>query len=380
MVPPRETTSAPMSVVISRSSQSSEAAALASREPSTWSSSPCARACSPRAASSSTCVQGAELGRLRDRDDPGLDDVLVADPHDPPVHELGGELAVGRRDGQQLDPGEGLGRAALVDVQVRALGADHALPRAQHRAQADDVGARAVEDREGGGMLAEDGFDVGLQPRGGLVGAVGGGVAVVDGGDGVQRLGQDGGVVVAREGSHARTTIAMDDPLRMYIVIRRGAFETIDEGGRLAGLAAVRVLAEFAGDPAVEAGCPGPGRSSCGRAARRNGRGCSRSRTRRRRTASSRCPPRRRSERGDALTKIQAMSTELEAPPRAVRCGARLRAEPGDRDELRQDAGPDRPRRGDGGAAGPRRLPRARDRAADASTCPAAWPRCATRA
>ena len=42
----------------------------------------------------------------------------------------------------------------------------------------------------------------GLQPRGRLVGAVGRGVAVVDGGDGVQRLGQDGGVVVAREGSH----------------------------------------------------------------------------------------------------------------------------------------------------------------------------------
>ena len=28
----------------------------------------------------------------------------------------------------------------------------------------------------------------------------------------------------------------------MYIVVRRGAFDTIDEGGRLAGLAAVRVL------------------------------------------------------------------------------------------------------------------------------------------
>ena len=29
----------------------------------------------------------------------------------------------------------------------------------------------------------------------------------------------------------------------MYIVVRRGAFETIDEGGRLAGLAAVQALA-----------------------------------------------------------------------------------------------------------------------------------------
>ena len=101
-----------------------------------------------------------------------------------------------------LIPPMRLGRAALVDVQVRALRADDALPRAQHRAQADDVRAGAVEDREGGGVLAEVALDDGLQPRGPLVGAVGDGVAVVGGGDGIQRFRQDGGVVVAREGSH----------------------------------------------------------------------------------------------------------------------------------------------------------------------------------
>ena len=30
----------------------------------------------------------------------------------------------------------------------------------------------------------------------------------------------------------------------MYIVVRRGAFDSIDEGGRLAGIAAVKVLHE----------------------------------------------------------------------------------------------------------------------------------------
>ena len=40
-------------------------------------------------------------------------------------------------------------------------------------------------------------------------------------------------------------------------------------------------------------------------------------------------PPRRRSERGDALTKIQAMSTELEPPPAPRRAGRALRAQPG---------------------------------------------------
>ena len=76
----------------------------------------------------------------------------------------------------------------------------------------------------------------------------------------------------------------------MYIVVRRGAFETVDEGGRLAGLAAVRVLEEFGADPEWRAR---PGKVVL-------------------RVA---LPPRRRSERGEALTKIQAMSTELEPPP-----------------------------------------------------------------
>ena len=35
----------------------------------------------------------------------------------------------------------------------------------------------------------------------------------------------------------------------MYIVVRRGAFTSLDEGGRLAGLAAVRVLETFGDRP-----------------------------------------------------------------------------------------------------------------------------------
>ena len=115
----------------------------------------------------------------------------------------------------------------------------------------------------------------------------------------------------------------------MYIVIRRGAFETIDEGGRLAGLAAVRVLEEFAGDPrwrmaaAAREGRPaGPQPvSQWARVLEEPHAAAS--------DGVVALPPRRRSERGDALTKIQAMSTELEPPPRTLRCGARLRAEPG---------------------------------------------------
>jgi hypothetical protein len=105
----------------------------------------------------------------------------------------------------------------------------------------------------------------------------------------------------------------------MYIVVRRGAFETIDEGGRLAGLATVRVLQEFAGDPAIEAWRPRPGKvvlrarspSQWARVLEEPHAAAS--------DGVVALPPRRRSERGDALRKIQAMSTELEPPPADAR-------------------------------------------------------------
>jgi hypothetical protein len=101
----------------------------------------------------------------------------------------------------------------------------------------------------------------------------------------------------------------------MYIVVRRGAFETIDEGGRLAGLAAVRALNQFADDPAIEEWRPRPGKvvlrarspSQWARVLEEPHAAAS--------DGVVALPPRRRSERGDALTKIQAMSTELEPPP-----------------------------------------------------------------
>ena len=101
----------------------------------------------------------------------------------------------------------------------------------------------------------------------------------------------------------------------MYIVVRRGAFETIDEGGRLAGLAAVRVLREFADDPAIEEWRPRPGKVVL------RARSPSQwDRVLEEPHASAgdgvvALPPRRRSERGDVLTKLQAMSTELEPAP-----------------------------------------------------------------
>jgi hypothetical protein len=111
------------------------------------------------------------------------------------------------------------------------------------------------------------------------------------------------------------------DPLRMYLVLRRGAVTELSRAGVLAGAAAVDCVREFAGDPALVAWRQRPGKV------------CLRART----LAQWRqvleephalagdpdgeavvaLPPRRRSERGPLLERLQAMSTELAPPPAA---------------------------------------------------------------
>ena len=79
---------------------------------------------------------------------PRLHRVLVPDAGDSALDELRCELAVLGRDGQQLDAGDRLRSAALVDVHVRRLGADHRLPRATHGAQRQHVRRAAGEHEE----------------------------------------------------------------------------------------------------------------------------------------------------------------------------------------------------------------------------------------
>jgi peptidyl-tRNA hydrolase len=115
----------------------------------------------------------------------------------------------------------------------------------------------------------------------------------------------------------------MDDPLRMFLVVRRGAIAAIARGGELAGAAAVRCLREFAADERfaedIEAWRPRPGkvtlRARGGQwpqvldeeahvlAGEPDGE------------AVAALPPRRRSERGPLLERLQAMTTALEPPP-----------------------------------------------------------------
>jgi len=105
----------------------------------------------------------------------------------------------------------------------------------------------------------------------------------------------------------------------MYLVLQRGAVSSLSRAGELAGAAAVACVRRFAGDPALEAWRPRPGKV------------CLRARTASQwrqvleephalagdadGEAAAALPPRRRSERGPLLERLQAMSTELEPPP-----------------------------------------------------------------
>jgi hypothetical protein len=103
----------------------------------------------------------------------------------------------------------------------------------------------------------------------------------------------------------------------MYLVVRRGAVEELDRLGELAGAAAVACLREFADShgEAIATWRPRPGKvvlrarspSQWARVLEEPHAGDE--------DVLVALPPRRRSERGPALTRLQAMSTELAPPP-----------------------------------------------------------------
>jgi hypothetical protein len=116
----------------------------------------------------------------------------------------------------------------------------------------------------------------------------------------------------------------VDDPLRMFLVIRRGAIGTIARGGELAGAAAVRCVRTFSEDE----------RFAEDLAAWRERPGKVTLRARGGQWAQvleephvlagdpegesvAALPPRRRSARGPLLERLQAMTTALHPPPEA---------------------------------------------------------------
>jgi peptidyl-tRNA hydrolase len=115
----------------------------------------------------------------------------------------------------------------------------------------------------------------------------------------------------------------MDDPYRMYLVVRRGAFDDLGTGCTLAGAAAVRCLRRFEQDEAwadaIRAWRQRPGKVTLrarggqwpalleqedfSHAGDLEG------------AAVLALPPRRRSARSETLTRLQAMASELEPLP-----------------------------------------------------------------
>ena len=109
------------------------------------------------------------------------------------------------------------------------------------------------------------------------------------------------------------------DPLRMYLVVRRGAVATLGRAGELAGAAAVACLRTFEADPEHQ--------DAIAAWRERPGKVCLRARTLGQweqlldephaaaGDAVLALPPRPRSQRGPLLERLQAMSTALEPPP-----------------------------------------------------------------
>jgi peptidyl-tRNA hydrolase len=114
----------------------------------------------------------------------------------------------------------------------------------------------------------------------------------------------------------------MDDPLRMFIVVRRGAVTTLAQAGERAGAAAVRCVRTFAGDERFAADLAAwrerPGKVTL----RARGGQWDQLLEQEPHVAAGdgvvALPPRRRSARGPLLERLQAMTSALEPPPEDV--------------------------------------------------------------
>jgi peptidyl-tRNA hydrolase len=107
----------------------------------------------------------------------------------------------------------------------------------------------------------------------------------------------------------------------MYLIVRRGAVDSIARGGELAGAAAVRCVREFADDPRMAEWRPRPGKVTL----RARGGQWPRAMEEPHAIAGDpegesvvALPPRRRSEREVLLDQMQAMTSALEPPPSSV--------------------------------------------------------------
>ena len=150
LVAPSDSTSTPARQVSSAGVQPSAATALANRAPSMCTRRPWRCATSHSARDLRGRVQRAEIRRLREVERERLHArrVAAAGERERLVERRGLELEVAARQAHQLGAGEELGRAALVDVDVRRLVAVDRAVRVGERRERDRVRAGAARQRE----------------------------------------------------------------------------------------------------------------------------------------------------------------------------------------------------------------------------------------
>jgi hypothetical protein len=109
--------------------------------------------------------------------------------------------------------------------------------------------------------------------------------------------------------------LACPDPLRMYLVVRRGAVAELARAGELAGAAAVACVRDPAFAEAVAAWRPRPGKVCLRARSDAQWQGVLEEPHALVGDAVAALPPRRRSQRGPLLERLQAMSSDLGAAP-----------------------------------------------------------------
>ena len=142
-------------------------------------------------------VDRPHLGRLRNRDDPRLHMMLVADAVIGVAHGVERDLAVLMRQRNQLASRMLLRSAAFVGIDVRVVAAQHRVVRPVQRLQAQHVRAGSVEGEEDINPRTEVLFELRDRRTRVRIVAVSDDVSLVGACDRLQHLGMHSGIVVA---------------------------------------------------------------------------------------------------------------------------------------------------------------------------------------
>ena len=144
-------------------------------------------------------VHSPHFGRLGDRDYFWLNAVLITDSATSRAHAFDREFSLRRLNGDEFRAHELFRRTALVHVNMRIFGADDRLVGIGQRPEAKTVSGGSIKDKEDSDLLAEMAFEMSYgRSRIGVI-SISRRMSLVCLRDGLQNLGTDAGIVVARK-------------------------------------------------------------------------------------------------------------------------------------------------------------------------------------